>query len=135
MPKICLVVCLYKERDLLERLLQHAEGCYDDLVVVHDGPEDDTLETDDRKPGVGPKSPSRRREDVFVPSHRWPAMAVDFSLPTEATGAAPLWLEKREPPKAGSTHELVARHGGRFFEGPRCWQQEPHWPFAWSKEL
>lgn len=40
MPKISLVVCLYKERDLLERLLQNAEGCYDDLVVVHDGDEE-----------------------------------------------------------------------------------------------
>ena len=28
---------------------------------------------------------------------------------------------------------MVVRHGGRFFEGPRCFQQEPHWPFAWSQ--
>jgi glycosyltransferase involved in cell wall biosynthesis len=40
MPRISLVVCLYKERDLLERLLHQAEGYYDDLVVVHDGPEE-----------------------------------------------------------------------------------------------
>ena len=38
MPKISLVVCLYREKELLERLLKHAQGCYDDLVVVHDGP-------------------------------------------------------------------------------------------------
>ena len=40
MPPISLVVCLYREGDLLARLLAHAEGCYDDLVVVHDGPDD-----------------------------------------------------------------------------------------------
>lgn len=73
MPCVSLVVCLHKERDHLERLLQHAEGCYDDLVVVHDGP-DETQ--------VG---------------------------------------------------ELVARHGGRFFERPRAFQQEFHWPFAWGQ--
>jgi len=42
MPALSLVVCVYKERDLLARLLQRVEGCYDDLVVVHDGP--DTLD-------------------------------------------------------------------------------------------
>ncbi len=39
MPALSLVVCVYNERDLLERLFQKAEGCYDDLVVVHDGPD------------------------------------------------------------------------------------------------
>jgi hypothetical protein len=34
-------------------------------------------------------------------------------------------------PKPESIHELVAHYGGRFYEGPRCFQQEPHWPFAW----
>ena len=60
-------------------------------------------------------------------------MAVDFSIPEEAAKAAHFWKERTGPPKPGSTHELVAKHGGRFFEGPRCWQQEPHWPFAWSQ--
>lgn len=73
MPQLSLVVCLYQERDLLERLLDHAEGCYDDLVVVHDGPD----ETDVRS--------------------------------------------------------LVEARGGRFFERPRHFQQEPHWPFAWKQ--
>lgn len=40
MPKLSLVVCLYHERDMLQRQLDCAEGCYDDLVVVHDGPDD-----------------------------------------------------------------------------------------------
>jgi hypothetical protein len=51
MPKISLVVCLYKERDLLERLLRNAEGCYDDLVVVHDGPEEAVPAEDRRSEG------------------------------------------------------------------------------------
>jgi glycosyltransferase involved in cell wall biosynthesis len=39
MPAVSLVVCVYNERDLLARLLREAQGCYDDLVVVHDGPD------------------------------------------------------------------------------------------------
>jgi hypothetical protein len=41
MPAISLVVCLHRQRDLLERLLHESQGHYDDLVVVHDGPDDD----------------------------------------------------------------------------------------------
>jgi hypothetical protein len=37
MPAISLVVCVYQQGLLLQRLLQESEGCYDDLVVVHDG--------------------------------------------------------------------------------------------------
>jgi hypothetical protein len=37
MPAVSLVVCVHRQRDLLERLLQQSAGCYDDLVVVHDG--------------------------------------------------------------------------------------------------
>ncbi len=73
MPAVTLVVCLYQERDLLLRLLEQTAGCYDDMVVVHDGP--DTT-------GVG---------------------------------------------------SIVLAAGGRFFEQPREFQQEPHWPFAWGK--
>lgn len=39
MPAISLVVCVYREGELLARLLRHAAGCYDELVVVHDGPD------------------------------------------------------------------------------------------------
>lgn len=73
MPPLTLAVCLHRERDLLERLLQHADGCHDDLVVVHDGPDE------------------------------------------------------------GGVRSLVEEHGGRFFERPRRFQQEPHWPFAWAQ--
>ncbi|MEW6667949.1 MAG: hypothetical protein AB1512_22285 [Thermodesulfobacteriota bacterium] len=43
MPAVSMVVCLYRERDFLSRLLARAEGCYDDLVVVHDGPDLDDV--------------------------------------------------------------------------------------------
>lgn len=43
MPAVTMVVCIYRERDFLSRLLAHAEGCHDDLVVVHDGPDLDNL--------------------------------------------------------------------------------------------
>ena len=39
MPPVSLVVCVHGERELLQRLLQVAVGCHDDLVVVHDGPD------------------------------------------------------------------------------------------------
>jgi hypothetical protein len=73
MPSLSLVVCVYQERDLLSRLLRNAEGCYDDLVVVHDGP--------------------------------------------DTTGA----------------RTIVETAGGKFFERPHAYQQEPHWPFAWAQ--
>jgi hypothetical protein len=73
MPPLSIVVCVYQERELLIRLLQQATGCYDDLVVVHDG--SDTT----------------------------------------------------------NVREMVVAAGGRFFERPREFQQEPHWPFAWGE--
>ncbi|MCX6896559.1 MAG: glycosyltransferase [Verrucomicrobia bacterium] len=73
MPQLSLVICLHGERAYLERLLPHAAGCHDDLVVVHDGP--------------------------------------------DTTGV----------------REVVEAAGGRFFERPRAFEQEPHWPFAWAQ--
>lgn len=73
MPEVSLAVCIYRERDHLQRLLTHARGCYADLIVVHDGPDD----TDIRA--------------------------------------------------------VVEAHGGRFFEQPRRFQQEPHWPLLWQE--
>lgn len=73
MPAISLVICVYNEGELLRRLLQAAAGCYDDLVVVHDGP--------------------------------------------DTTGV----------------RAIVETAGGRFFEGPRARQQEPHWAMAWAQ--
>ncbi|HRJ68127.1 MAG TPA: glycosyltransferase, partial [Beijerinckiaceae bacterium] len=73
MPALSLVVCLHREGAFLERMLAHADGCYDDLVVVHDGPDEDAV------------------------------------------------------------RDIVEARGGRFFERPRSWQQEPHWSFAWEQ--
>jgi len=77
MPQISLAVCVRNEVDLLARLLEKASGCYDDLVVVHDEPEQ-----------------------------------------TETQN---------------SLEQLVAEHQGHFFPHARAFQQEPHWPFAWSQ--
>lgn len=73
MPALSLVVCVHRQRDLLERLLREIPDGYDDLVVVHDGPDTENIK------------------------------------------------------------RLVELSGGRFFERPREFQQEPHWPFAWAQ--
>jgi len=38
-----MVVCLHKEKDFLSRLIARSKGCYDDLVVIHDGPDLDKV--------------------------------------------------------------------------------------------
>ncbi|HEY1582733.1 MAG TPA: hypothetical protein VGF73_06515 [Chthoniobacterales bacterium] len=106
MPRISLVVCLFQERDFLQRLLRETGGLFDDLVVVHDGPENEKA-----SPGEAP---------AIDYGHR----SQDEELPNEYT-------QPSLPPHTGSIHELVVANGGRYFEGPRCYQQEPHWPFAW----
>ena len=114
MPEISLVVCVHAERELLARLLKHAAGCYSKLIVVHDG-----CEVNDFGGGVFPKTLAKK-------------MALDYStLP--ADGAIPQFYSTPASPVTGSVHELVVEHGGRYFEGPSCYQQEPHWPFAWSQ--
>jgi hypothetical protein len=110
MPSVSLVVCLYKERDLLERLLQHAAGCFDDLVVVHDGAEN------------VPKEEGKVPENQ--PAINYEELKADQPLPKG-------YRELNSTPRAGSIHEVVKRQGGRYYEGPRAYQQEPHWPFAW----
>ncbi len=109
MPRITLVVCLHRERDMLERLLRESAGLFDDLVVVHDGPEAEPI-----PPAKEPTPPA----------------AIEYS---DLSDTSPLPKGYRVPltPKEGSIHELVHRNRGRFFEGPSCYQQEPHWPFAW----
>lgn len=39
MPKISLIVCVYGDREPLARLLERSSGCYDELLVIHDGPD------------------------------------------------------------------------------------------------
>jgi len=163
MPKITLVVCLHKERDLLERLLKHSEGCYDELVVVHDGPEN--AECEHVPAGAGReaccKQPEGRDELERARQMPNPESGIKASVCYTSNWKSPEELSLREPnappielaidysnlppdspiptgyrlatghPVPGSVHELVQQYGGRFFEGPRCFQQEPHWPFAW----
>ena len=114
MPAISLVVCIHRERDLLERLLRKADGCYDDLVVIHDGPEN--------VHGSEPETP----EPTQLPP-------IDYG---EATGKSILrdgYHSPVAPALQQGISELVRAHNGRYFEGPRCYQQEPHWPFAWEQ--
>jgi hypothetical protein len=134
MPALSLVVCVHKERDLLERLLTEAQGCYDDLVVVHDGPEGCDISGSAREAGGETEPRWRSPEELSLakPNVPPPAIARDYA---ELTPAHPLPAGYRlltGTPVPRSIHEIVARLGGRFYEGPRCFQQEPHWPFAWS---
>lgn len=39
MPKISLIICVYGDRAPLERLLSKGDGCYDELLIIHDGPD------------------------------------------------------------------------------------------------
>jgi len=43
MPAITLIICLHRQRELLGRLVSESVGCYDDLLVVHDGPDVDDI--------------------------------------------------------------------------------------------
>src|SRR5689334_13053544 len=106
MPAISLVVCLHRERDLLKRLLEKTSGCYDDLVVIHDGPENDEA-----------KTPA-------------PPVAIDFSRLESSAPWPAGYRELTSNAQPGTVQELVQHYRGRFFEGPRAFQQEPHWPFA-----
>jgi hypothetical protein len=39
MPRITLIVCTYGDRELLGRLLESSRDCYDELFIIHDGPD------------------------------------------------------------------------------------------------
>src|SRR5205807_10232957 len=39
MPKISLIVCVHGDREFLARLLSRSGDCYDELLVIHDGPD------------------------------------------------------------------------------------------------
>jgi hypothetical protein len=115
MPAVSLVICVYKERELLERLLYKVVDCYDDLVVVHDGAETNTAATSPR---------------IEEPPKE---MAFDYSK-TEADSPIPSFYKTSLVPlRSSSIRDLVLERGGRYFEGPRCYQQEPHWPFSWQQ--
>lgn len=116
MPAVSLVVCLHRERELLARLLQKTDGLFDDLVVVHDGSETPAIDSAAR-PSELHEAPAPIDYAELLGSSIYPA---GYNVPAGI-------------PKPGSIQELVTQYGGRYFEGPRCFQQEPHWPFAWSQ--
>ena len=125
MPKISLVVCLHREKDLLERLLQHTQDCYDDLVVVHDGVETSA------PPSHQTQQTSPEQLSLSFPQAPPIELARDYSeLPRNSSLPSGYRL-RTEPDSSGSIQELVHQYKGKFYEGPRCFQQEPHWPFAW----
>ena len=116
MPAICLVVCVSNQRDLLNRLLQEARGCYDELVVVHDGPEStNTSQTCGNDANTAQKP-----------------LAIDFGTLPKRFQLPAAYHASEDAPKLGSVHELVARYRGRFFQPPRVGSLEGQSPFAWS---
>jgi len=123
MPAITLVVCLRNETANLARLLRHSSECFDELLVVHDGAETvPSLQKTIVRCGPG----SLERAGA-PPSH----MAMDYAtLKKGAKGPEGYRLVTGHRGK-GSLGKLVASYRGRLYEGPRCFQQEPHWPFAW----
>jgi len=125
MPKISLVVCLYREKDLLGRLMKHVEGCYDDLVVVHDGAE--TLAF----PSSQTQQTSPEQFSLSSPQAPPVAMARDYGDLSRDSTMPPGYRLRRDLGATGTIQELVQQYKGSFYEGPRCFQQEPHWPFAW----
>lgn len=116
MPSITLVVCLHREHDLLACLLRETEGLFDDLVVVHDGPE----HTEDDQ--------IRSPYEIVIkpPAIEYAKLAFDSDLPVGYSNPG-------LPARPRTIHKLTTDYGGRYFEGPRSFQQEPHWPFAWSR--
>ncbi len=43
MPALSLIICACGERDHLVRLFEHIEGCYNELLVIHDGPDEKNI--------------------------------------------------------------------------------------------
>src|SRR5215469_16786955 len=103
MPSISLVVCLHRERDLIERLLRESVGLFDDLVVVHDGPET-IAPTQIHSPDKIMARP---------PAIDYAELSFDSDLPTG-------YNVPSLPPQRGSIHELAAEYNGRYWEGLRC---------------
>jgi len=114
MPAVSLVVCAHGQIDLLQRLLLRSQSCYDDLVVVHDG----SADGDDDDPTC---------------EHRRPLVGVDYSGYHPQSPPPAEYSKGNSSPRPESIQALVERHRGRYFEGARCFEQEPHWPFAWSQ--
>lgn len=131
MPKVSLVVCLRNETAFLKRLLQHSSGCYDDLVVVHDGPQVEQPHPD--YPTAERLRVAEGDWGLRIPGPPPREISLDYSkLKKTAPGPKSYRLVSGRTPR-NSLKELVKRNHGHLYLGPRCFQQEPHWPFAWWK--
>ncbi|MFA6577427.1 MAG: hypothetical protein WCS84_18545, partial [Nocardioides sp.] len=108
-------VCLHKERDLLERLLARSAGCYDDLVVVHDGPDESDVRS--LVEGCGGRFFERSRHFQQEPHwpfawaqarHDWVLRWDADEFPSEALRA---WLadfrSREEPPVDVSAYSCI----------------------------
>ena len=111
MPKISLVVCVHREKELLERLLHYTQGCYDDLVVIHDGKE--------------------AGEPSWKPSAVIRELAIDWANVPANSPIPDFFAKCQTPISPGSIRELVERYKGRFFEHPKVGSLEGQSPFAW----
>lgn len=130
MPKISLVVCLRNETPLLKRLLQKADGCFDDLVVVHDGA-DEIVSSAKALRRTGNFSYAKTMS-LIVPGSPPQEIALDYAkIKRRSPGASAYYLVSGKS-EGRDLYALVKEYGGRLYFGPRCYQQEPHWPFAWS---
>jgi hypothetical protein len=116
MPALSLVVCVHNARNLLDRLLRKADGCYDELVVVHDGPE-----------STGISQPRGSDANTTLKP-----LAIDFDTLPEGFQLPAAYHPIEDAPKFGSVHELVVRYRGRFFQPPRLGSLEGQSAFAWS---
>ena len=84
MPPLSLVVCAHNERDLLERLVRKAEGCYDELVVVHDGSDETGLRSMvEAAGGRFFERPFERQQEPHWP-FAWGQAANDWILKLDA---------------------------------------------------
>ncbi len=113
----------------MQRLLAHAGGCYDDLVVVHDGPESPPTPWGPAIKQVGRRAPETL--SLQAPGVPPREIARDYAWLSSKLPLPPGYRRKTGKARAGSIHAVVNSYKGRFFEGPHCFQQEPHWPFAW----
>jgi len=68
MPAISLVVCVHRQRDLLERLIRESAGCYDELIVLHDKPDIQNV----REVTLAAGGRFFEREPVFLQEPHWP---------------------------------------------------------------
>ena len=133
MPALSLVVCVFRERDLLARLLREAESYYDELVVVHDGP--DTENVREVVKGLGRFIENERRGSLEGQSpFAWAQATHDWILRLDAdefpSEEMKKWLRNfRSAPEPASDISgytcIWPLWNGRRAISRRCWSGRP----------